>query len=165
MEAATSSHKQKEKPIIPTLVGEVGPVGSAEALVLVELIDGLHLVGREGEVEDGKVGGEMIGRGSFGDGGDVVLDEPAQKHLSGGLDVVLCDGGEYRVLQKRAFAEGAIGDEGDVVLLAEDEKFVLVEVGMELDLVGGDGNACVESVLEVVDGEVADADGADMLGF
>ena len=68
-------------------------------------------------------------------------------------------------LEKGAFAEGAIGFEGDVVFLAKVEELFLIEVRMELDLIDLGVDECGVKILEVVDGAVADAKGADEAGI
>ena len=128
---------QKRQPVVTQIAVELSqmeedtssfPLFSIrrEAVVLVEGVDALHLVGGEFEVEDVVVLGDVGGIGGAGDGDGAALQVPAEDDLIGRLLVSLGDGGDDLVLREgldagAATAEGEPGFEdgaktGDVGL-------------------------------------------------
>ncbi|SHU63076.1 Uncharacterised protein [Mycobacteroides abscessus subsp. abscessus] len=85
---------------------------------------------------------------------------PAQDHLCRTHVVCLGDGADRRILQNRALAEWRPRLGGNAVFGVERAQFGLGEPRVQLDLVeGGYFSGLIDKPLEVVDGEVADADG------
>ena len=66
-------------------------------MVTLQVIDALHLVGRQFEVEDVVVLGDVGGIGRAGDGDGAALQMPAEQHLIGRLAVSLGDAGDHLV--------------------------------------------------------------------
>lgn len=62
-----------------------------EAVTALQIIDALHVLGRQLEVEDVVVLGDVGGVRRAGDGDDAALQVPAQDDLIGGSLVGLCD--------------------------------------------------------------------------
>jgi hypothetical protein len=131
-----------------------------------------ELVGRELEVEDVEVLRDPLWLRRLRDHRTAPLQVPAQHHLRRGLVMGLGDATDHRVLQGAGVVtvavEGDAADRGpglgeDALLAVEGLHLRLGEVGVDLDLVHGRHDlGVVEGCSEVVDHEVADANGADL---
>ena len=117
-----------------------------EAVTALQIVDALHVVGGQLEVEDVVVLGDVGGIGGAGDGDGAALQVPAEDDLIGRLLMGLGDGGDDLVLREgldagAATAEGEPGFEdgaktGDVGL---DATALVVGVRLVLQHGGTDG--------------------------
>lgn len=118
---------------------------------LVQRRNRINLLSRQVKIETVQVLCQPLGVVGLGNDDNVPLGGPAQKHLRGGLVVVLGRLGDGGVLEQRADiqgalifqleealrAEGAVGGHGDVVLLAHLDELGLHEVRMVFNLIDG----------------------------
>lgn len=121
------------------------------------------------ELDGLKVALDAVGGDGLGDLDEVLLQTPSNEDLGGGLTELLgdlLDGLSVNVarLARHIVAERRVGGEVDIVVLQVREELGLDERRVRLDLVhGGDDAGRVDDLLEVLDGEVRDTDGADLL--
>jgi hypothetical protein len=149
--------------------GVVLTVGSdVEALRrLAQLGDGRNILLRQLDLL--KVGADARGRDALGDDRVAADLGPGEDDLGGGGAEALGDGLDLGVLDQQGqavavVAESRVGGDVDALLAGVlDEGVVLLEEGVTLDLVGGGDDAGgVDDGLEVLGGEVGDADGAGL---
>ena len=137
------------------------------AAAKVERFDLGHLLACQGEIPDIKVLLDPLLVHRFGYDRHPALDVPPQGRLGGGLAVLLADGGQNRVGDdaELALREGTPRLRDDPVFLHDLEGFLLLEEGMDLDLVdGGDDVHRLAEVEQAGGVEVADADGPHLAG-
>lgn len=133
----------------------------------------LNVVLCEVEVDGLQVRLHVLNAGALGDDRQTALGGPPEKDLGGRLSVLLGDltdnivlqeglnlGGVLHVeLPERGRAEGAVGGNGNALVLGKAEELVLDEVGVVLNLEGGWADLCVpEEVVDELGLEVGDAD-------
>ena len=120
--------------------------GHNEPAIALEVVDVLHLLLCQREVEDLAVLLNPGGSDGLGDDDDAPLDLPAEHDLGRALAVLAGDVSQLGVLQQADVArlspgsvgraERGVGSDGDPSLSAEIQQFCLAEVGMALHLVG-----------------------------
>lgn len=107
-------------------------------------------------------------RHALGDDGVAANLAPSQNDLCrGSADLIgnrldLGAGDEQRDIEE-VVAKGRVGGNMDILLLCKSDELLGAENRVTLDLVdGGDDAGLLDEGLEVLDGEVGDADGADL---
>ena len=120
--------------------------GYNEPSIALEVVDVLHLLFSETEVEDLAVLLDPGGSDGLGDDDDAPLDLPAEDHLGRALAVLGGDVSQLGVVQQADVArlgpgtvrgaQGGVGRDGDPPGPAEVQQFGLAEVGVALHLVG-----------------------------
>ena len=119
--------------------------GNDEPAIALKVVDVLHLLLSQTEVEDLAVLLNPGGSDGLGDDDDAPLDLPAEDNLGRALAVLAGDVLQLRVVQQADIArlgpgsvrgaQGRVGSDGDPSLPAEVQEFGLAEVGMALHLV------------------------------
>ena len=120
--------------------------GYNEPSIALKVVDVLHLLFSETEVEDLAVLLNPGGSDGLGDDDDAPLHLPAEDNLGRALVVLAGDIFQLRVVQQADVArlgpgsvrgaQGRVGRDGDPSLTAEVQELGLAEVGMALHLVG-----------------------------
>ena len=120
--------------------------GHNESSIALKVVDVLHLVFSQAEVEDLAVLLNPGGSDGLGDDDDAPLYLPAEDNLGRALAVLPGDVFQLGVVQQADIArlgpgsvrgaEGRVGRDGDPSLPAEVQQFGLAEVGVTLHLVG-----------------------------
>ena len=71
-----------------------------KASILIQRIDGGHVVAREGEGKAREIFPHSLGINTLNDGVGSSLTRPPQRHLSGRLVVLNCDGPDHFIFQQ-----------------------------------------------------------------
>src|SRR5438094_2682056 len=128
---------------------------------LVERVEALHVLSLQFEVEDGRVLSNAIWANRLRDDDEPMLQAPSNQDLSRCPSVLRGDLRNDRMVQPVSAREGAVGLQLHLLLHTELEQLLLVQEGMEFDLVHrGRNRRCGEQFLEVASRVVADADRA-----
>ena len=142
--------------------------GHNEATIALKVVDVLHLLLSQTEVEDLSV---LLNPGRsdrLGDDDDAPLDLPAEDDLGRALAVLAGDVFQLGVVQQADVAwlgpgpvrraERRVGCDGDPSLPAEVQEFGLAEVGVALNLVGDGLDAAPgQDVLDLFGVEIRDS--------
>src|SRR5712692_6706940 len=126
---------------------------------LVERIKALHVLSLQLEIEDGRVLSNAIWADRFRNDDETVLQAPSNQNLSRRPLVLRCDLIDDRMLQSVPAGKGAVCLQLNPVAHAELEQLLLIQEGMELDLIdGGRNRRCRKQLLQVTNRVVAHAD-------
>ena len=114
------------------------------------------------EVEDVEVCPAMPVVGRLGNGAHVVLlDEPSQRHLGGGLIVSLADPTKILAFRDSPLGQRAVRCDQIVIFTSLGQKLVLLLEGMVHDLVAEDGRV-LAGLIDETGREVAHAKVSDL---
>src|SRR6516225_1649129 len=139
----------------------VGVRVRAHAGAVVKAVDGIYVFCGQLEIEDVQVAGDPLGFGRSEYDRVAQLHVPPQQHLCGCLAVFAGDRGHGRVVVQPAENQRGVGLGDDVVLRVCFAHVVVIEQGVQLDLVDGRRDeGQVDDRRQVIVGEVGHADRA-----
>ena len=125
----------------------------------------LHLVVVEREIEDVEIVGDALRLRRKRNGGDVLLQQPAQRDLRDAAAALFGDVVQQRIAEQAAARQRTIGDEDEPVPAHRGEELRLVEIGMILRLQGDQRFGTErDRLVEQRDVEIGDADVAGKPG-
>lgn len=141
----------------------LGLVERAGDVALLKVVNDLDILRGEFEVKRLEVGLDAVGGQRLGEDDVALGGVPVEEDLRGGLAVLLSKLANDGVLELVATCERRVGLDGDAVLAADVDEVLALEEGVDLNLVdSGDNRGLGHELLEVVDTEVGDTNGADL---
>ena len=98
-----------------------------------------HLFTAQGNLEGSQIGGLILPLGGTRDHRHALGQQPGQRHLGRRDAVALAYLHQQRLAQHLAIGQRHIGGDGDALILAELHHLAVLQQGMDLHLLVGDG--------------------------